>query len=47
MAWNHVWLPPLMDASRGHFPSTTVDEEPGTGANKAQDAIMPVINYKY
>jgi hypothetical protein len=29
MAQNHRWLPPSVDASWGHFLSSTMDEEPG------------------
>ena len=47
MAWNHGWLPPSGDASWGLFSSMIVDEELDTGANKAQDAITPMINSKY
>jgi hypothetical protein len=41
MKWNHGWLPPSWDASRGRFPSVAMDEEP----NKAREAVMPTITY--
>jgi hypothetical protein len=47
MARNREWLPPSGDTSQGHFLSATVDEEPSTKANKARDAITPMINSKY
>ena len=43
MAWNHGWLPPLVDASRGRFLSMTTDEELDSRANEAQDAVMPMF----
>ena len=43
MARNHGWLPPSVDASRRCFLSVTVDEEPGSRANEARDAIMPMF----
>jgi hypothetical protein len=45
MAWNHGWLPPSGDASRGHFLSATVDEEPSSRANEAWDAITLTFTY--
>ena len=45
MAWNRGWLPPSVDASRGCFPSASVDEELGSNVNKAWDAITPTFTY--
>jgi hypothetical protein len=41
MAHNRGWLPPSGDASRGHFPSVTMNKEPGSRANEAQDTVTP------
>jgi hypothetical protein len=43
MARNRGWLPLSVDASRGCFPSATADEEPGSRANEARDAVAPMF----
>ena len=45
MARNNGWLPLSVDASRGCFPSVSVDEEPGSRDNEARDAVMPMFTY--